>query len=183
MPFLARPARKPRTVCEAQPIASAICGPLAPSRRRSMGRTWARFVFRGCRCGAEAGRPQHQRPITTTYPPNVFVVDPATRSLPLIPLSTAIGQPAVRPRSVRCGGRIKWSSRVVARASTARAVSESLFGLSAMMKLLKAGPIIGRCYQAEPRRRNPVGAAGRSWSGCVLAFVESGFGNPAGPSR
>jgi hypothetical protein len=47
-----------------------------------------------------------------------------------------------------------------------------------MMKLLKAGPIIGRCYQAEPRRRNPVGAAGRSWSGCVLAFVESGVGNP-----
>jgi hypothetical protein len=83
----------------------------------------------------------------------------------------------------RCGGRIKWSSRVVAGMSTARAVSKSLFGLSAMMKLLKAGPMIGRCYQAEPHRRNPVGAAGRSWSGCVPAFVESGVGNLAGPFR
>ncbi len=27
MPFLGRPARKPRTVCGAQLIASAICGP------------------------------------------------------------------------------------------------------------------------------------------------------------
>jgi hypothetical protein len=52
--LFARPARKPRTVWEAQPILSAISGPLAPSRRRSMARTCACFVsFRGREASAE----------------------------------------------------------------------------------------------------------------------------------
>jgi len=57
MPFFARPARNPRTVCEAQPIVLAICGPLAPSFRRSMAaRTCACF---GRRKEAPSGRPTY----------------------------------------------------------------------------------------------------------------------------
>jgi hypothetical protein len=59
MPFLVRPARKPRTECGAQPIASTICGPLAPSLPHIMAGIRACFVSlcaRGAATEMDAGR-------------------------------------------------------------------------------------------------------------------------------
>jgi hypothetical protein len=119
MPFLARPARKPRTVCEAQPIASAIthrlgdlrtagalaaaqhgenlgalCIPQRPSLLliRGRGRSLIRQTYSSSTCDAiSSANPALNRDWATCR-------------------TAAIG---------RCGGRIKWSSRVVAGVSTA----------------------------------------------------------------
>jgi hypothetical protein len=45
--LVTRPARKPRTMCGAHPVAPTICGSLAPPSRRSIARSWACFVSFG----------------------------------------------------------------------------------------------------------------------------------------
>jgi hypothetical protein len=81
LPFFFRPARKPRTVCGAHPVASMMAGPLAPSVRPSRASTCCCFVHsRGLR-----GPPPLPRAGARALP------DPNREPHPTIPLFAIIG--------------------------------------------------------------------------------------------